>query len=97
MAKFRKKPVVIEAHRVSNLLGLLSEGWSSLPMWVRDAHIQGQLQFLEYGVLLRTPEGELLAPPDHWLIRGTNGVVEACHREVFAETYEHLDGREVAA
>ena len=81
MAKFRKKPVVIEAVQVTN---------STFDAPHPNAeHIAG----LQYNPVLRcvhikTLEGEMRADMGDWIITGVKGEHYPCKPDIFEATYE---------
>ena len=93
MARFRKKPVVIEAMQYTgdNLLDALaftgkSERFSE---WFPDeaayvAHVQSDRQAFK----IFTLEGVMEAMPGDWIIRGVRGEHYPCKPDIFAATYE---------
>jgi hypothetical protein len=97
MAKWRKKPVVIDAVR---FLRIDDEGKTQLneeaPDWIVAA---GQLPPREKGALMINPingqdllihtlEGEMIVSPGDWIIRGLQGELYPCKPEIFAASYE---------
>ena len=88
MAKFRKKPVVIDAWPVSDLLYSAKHNWSSLPETVREAYESGGWVFAADGIYLPTLEGSLKASKKDMLIRGVKGEFYPCKFEIFEQTYE---------
>lgn len=81
MAKYRKKPVVIDAWKTpghnedsnTELTELVCEqGW---------AYDSG-------GITIPTLEGDMIAFPGDWIIRGVAGEFYPCKPDIFAETYE---------
>ena len=95
MAKFRKKPVVIEAVQ----LGLAE--WADralpirdkLPQWLLDAWDEGKITPFfgdeDYWYLdIDTLEGTMRAGPDDWIIRGIQGELYPCKPDIFRATYE---------
>lgn len=83
MAKFRKKPVVVEAVRWTGVNREQVEdfaGWG-LAM-VLDTH----------SLYIPTLEGSLLASIGDWIIRGVKGELYPCKDEIFRLTYEPMDG-----
>lgn len=79
MARFRKKPVAIEAEqyvveRYDYLIAFLDGcvGW----MVVDD------------GIRIPTLEGEMFAKPGDWIIRGVKGEFYPCKPDIFVATYE---------
>lgn len=83
---YRKKPVVIEAVQVPS-------EWPNAPMNVQSdiyAFLHGCSGFdiLPVGVLIETLEGEMLASPGDWIIKGVKGEYYPCKPDIFAMTYE---------
>lgn len=78
--KYRKKPVVIEAFEYRS-----GEQRDEVAQDVID----GNVRYPEDGtMLIRTLEGEMLARPGDWIIRGVNGELYPCKPDIFAKTYE---------
>ena len=84
MAKFRKKPVVIEAvqYRDGN--------WQEVLRFDAriSAHCLGKKQHLQIATL----EGDMRADDGDWIIRGVAGEVYPCKPDIFAATYEPVEG-----
>lgn len=90
MAKFRKKPVVIEAIQLpfsdadsrafNNDHGIIfkRELGSKGPMIVE--------------AIISTLEGTMRASAGDWIIRGVKGELYLCKPDIFAATYEPVDG-----
>lgn len=89
MPKFRKKPVEIEAIRLpcayldskpvqQSVRRQLFELGANTINWV----------FTRRGLTIPTLEGDHLASPGDWVIRGVAGEFYPCKPEIFAETYE---------
>ena len=87
MAKYRKKPIVIEA--VKYLGGGNVEN-SDVPDWMRKAFEDGALVAADGGDPLRitTLEGELTVFPGNYIIQGVQGELYPCKSDIFEETYE---------
>lgn len=85
MPFFRKKPVVIEAHRVDDLVGA---PWEALPQFVKDAYDAGDLIFLPDGVDIKALEGWHFGGRGDMLIRGVKGELYPCKGDIFEMTYE---------
>ncbi len=93
MPSFSKKPVVIEAERVGKLLhGIDTAGRASLPEWVDDAVAKGVVELGAVSIRVKTLEGEMIADLGDWLIRGVKGELYPCKPDIFAATYEAVDG-----
>ena len=98
--KFRKKPVEIEAMR---LMG--SHHDADVYRWVED-NSQGSFDPLSGEVpasgcsidpetgffLIATLEGVMQAKPGDWIIRGVQGEFYPCKPDIFAATYELIEG-----
>lgn len=92
MGSYRKKPVVIEAIQASEALRCAESEWTSLPEWLRYAYADGNVSFAREAVHLSTLEGEMRADPGDWIICGIKGEVYPCKPDIFALTYEPVDG-----
>ena len=89
--KFRKKPLEIEAFR-------LGEEW---PDWWHAAHIRNDVTTHNVGgrvrggpdfALIHTLEGTMRAENGDWIIRGVAGELYPCKPDIFARTYEPVEG-----
>ena len=84
MAKYKKKPVVIEAVRF-----MIDE---TLPDWFMDrvsdniiiTHSDGTCE-------INTLEGVMKADKGDYIIKGVNGEVHPCKPDIFHKTYEILE------
>lgn len=88
MPKFRKKPIVIEAERVSTLLTTAKDNWPGLPSWFRLAHEGGKIALLPLGMDIKTLEGTMHADLTDWIIWGVAGELYPCKHDIFEKTYE---------
>lgn len=97
MAKFRKKPVVIEA--------VLYQGYGAGSAWFKSVDVTPWLeQAYEDDVLantqaedgvhltIKTLEGKMRAAPGDWIIKGVKGEIYACKPDIFEATYEPVEG-----
>lgn len=89
MARYRKKPVVIEAVQyrpgpggncaeIARFLGVPNECVDETCDKDTEWYIQ-------------TLEGEMCANADDWIIRGVQGEFYPCKPDIFAKTYEKED------
>lgn len=92
MARFRKKPVIIEAAQVSALLLTFVSRETAWPAWAREAFYAGILQVGQHSVLIKTLEGDHAGGFDDWIIRGVKGELYPCKPDIFAATYDAVDG-----
>jgi hypothetical protein len=92
MAKFRKKPVVIDAVQISQRFM-----W---PDWFHQAVTENRIithgigKFGEGPVFceIATLEGTMRADDGDWIIRGIKGEVYPCKPDIFAATYDPEEG-----
>lgn len=89
--KFRKKPVVIEAVEVSEVLRAASKEWDALPDWVAQAYEGGSLLLLPHWLEILTLEGTMRAELSDWLIQGVKGELYPCKPDIFEATYEKVE------
>lgn len=89
MAKYRKKPVVIEAFQW-NIKGNFVK-WASLPGWFTKAYERGDILPLTDGVEIKTLEGQLKANVGDWIIQGVKGEIYPCKPDIFEQTYEKAE------
>ena len=84
--RFRKKPVVIEARQFCN------DGSSyALIHWINAGQHASGREFAQWhnnNIMVPTLEGQHVASPGDWIIRGVAGEHYPCKPELFAATYE---------
>lgn len=87
---FRKKPVIIEARQ------LHMTSFHDILRWIGEGvHPAAQAPALPHGVgciAIRTLEGEMIASPGDWIIKGVKGEFYPCKPDIFAATYEPVEG-----
>lgn len=95
MAKFRKKPVVIEAVQWTGANIEEVSAW----LKVFHPHEESFIECAKCSVLfdldkrvmsIKTLEGVMTASPNDWLIRGVQGELYPCKPDIFAATYEEV-------
>lgn len=88
MAKYRKKPVVIDAVLYSgyNGNGLV---FDEAPEWFTDAICDYTVVFddSDEQLKIKTLEGTMIAAPGDYIIRGVKGEIYPCKPEIFEMTY----------
>lgn len=97
MARFRKKPVVIEA--VQYLGGTDREGYffaEMKPRWLEEAFARERGTVCSVwrtykGLFISTLEGTVHVSPMDWIIQGVSGELYPCKPDIFAATYEAED------
>lgn len=81
MAKYRKKPVEIDAFQ-----------WKTgyvAPKWFQEARLNKiATPDNEGGCAIKTLEGTMRASPGDWIIRGVQGEMYPVKPDIFAATYE---------
>ena len=89
MAKFRKKPVEIEAFRLDDNC----ENSGEIILWAHQGlpAIANSIITEEHrGLMIRTLEGYLHASPGDWIIKGVKGEFYPCKPDIFEQTYERV-------
>lgn len=91
MAKFRKKPVVVEAMRVTKHNAPGISEWSNGN--VVASPVLEPTEANPTGVYLQveTLEGRMTAIVGDWIIRGIKGEFYPCKPDIFAATYEPVE------
>lgn len=92
--RYRKKPIVVEAVRVGEILRHLTNaatGWKALPVWLRKAYDEGKVLFCATYVVVKTLEGEMEGGHGDWLIQGVQGEIYPIKDKIFRTTYEPVD------
>ena len=99
MAKYRKKPVVIEAIQwdpndprgTSDFVDSTAVGaHPQNPRGKMSERVRGLIQTGQ-DLSIKTLEGTMLANPGDWIIRGVAGELYPCKPDIFAATYEPVD------
>ena len=88
MAKFRKKPVVIEAFRL-NERGLIAEDWFWDAVTRNDiiTHCFGKHYPDPAWCEIKTLEGTMVANAGDYIIQGVHGEIYPCKADIFQKTY----------
>jgi len=90
MAKYRKKPVEIDA------VQLRWENWSEICEFVgvgklADGKPEGKQDGEKIGLDIPTLEGVLHASENDWIIKGTKGEFYPCKPDIFLNIYKKVD------
>lgn len=83
MGKFRKKPVVIEAIRLPERN---QPGQKVADLF--DFMGNAEWSLGHDGMVIKTLEGDMLASPGDWIIKGVAGELYPCKPGIFEATYE---------
>lgn len=81
MPLYRKKPVVIEAHKFND--GNVYE----VGEWCGGV-VMRNYSTDEYSIVIHTMEGDMRADAGDWIIKGVNGEFYPCKPDIFDKTYE---------
>lgn len=86
MAKYRKKPVVIEA---------FCYGKSHRPDWFQDKVSTNEITTHQPGIvpdycLIETLEGKMRGDYGDYIIKGVKGEIYPCKPDIFHATYEEI-------
>lgn len=84
MAKFRKKPVIIEAMQFDGDVKQAGKG----PSLIRQAVCDTPHMNLPTGPHIHTLEGAMTVSVGDWIIRGVAGEFYPCKPDIFEQTYE---------
>jgi len=98
--KFRKKPVVIDAVQwvgteksMAECLDFIAGGkpdFSHLPS--DGVHVHNGVSYCDGQIFIPTLEGVMTASRGDWIIRGVKGEFYPCKPDIFAATYEPVEG-----
>lgn len=90
MARFRKKPVVIEAvqYTGANAEDIQKFGARPEPTAHWGGACNGPQCKDNWQLLIPTLEGPHIANPGDWIIKGVKGEFYPCKPDIFAATYE---------
>lgn len=94
MAKYRKKPVIVEAFRFKR------QYEADLPVWAKKALLDGSIKvFPRYAgcvidwAEIETLEGTHRAEIGDYIIQGVKGEIYPCKPDIFEMTYEPVEER----
>ena len=90
--RFRKRPVVIEAMRLSAYTQGLPNG--DVWQWMRDGGATFVMDQMDPGpafMRIDTLEGEMTAQIGDWIIKGVQGEFYPVKDSIFRETYVEVD------
>ena len=86
MAKFRKKPVVIEAFQWPQ-----PDDIQQLPKFLVNAFRDGIFRHGIAGFSIKTLEGVMHGGAGDWIICGIQGEIYPCKPDIFEATYEAVE------
>lgn len=99
MAKYRKKPVVIEAFQITKETRFDNTDWPNWLnlAWNKDKREEGAVypvsQDVSYamGLAIHTKEGVMHCAINDYIVKGVQGELYPCKPDVFEKTYEKVD------
>ena len=83
--KYRKKPVVIEAIQFDGSKDSANE----VLAWI--GHYGHEARKTNGGVVIKTLEGDILARPGDFIVKGVRGELYPIKESIFRETYERVE------
>lgn len=84
MAKYRKKPVEVEARLYTG------DNWVDIASWLREFDVR--IGMTNTGsASIPTLAGTMYATPGDYIIRGVQGEFYPCKPDIFDATYEEAD------
>lgn len=106
MAKYRKKPVIIEAIQWTGKIGINKNNLDEIIAFVGEDNMHTELDTCAYDagvappvtmLYIHTLEGQMLAMPNDYIIKGIAGEFYPCKPDIFEQTYEIVDKKEVVS
>ena len=88
MARYQKLPIEIEAESVSELLEKFKHNFKELPRWVIEAYENTTINTVtDNNFIIKTLEGNMIATKEDYLIKGVNGELYPCKKDIFEKSY----------
>lgn len=89
--KYRKKPVEIEAFRLTDDAEMVAPAWftqavADEKVWIDRSLVDGHIHV--YGCTIETLEGRMHAGLGDYIIQGVNGELYPCKPDIFCKTYD---------
>ena len=82
MAKYRKKPIVIEAFKF---------GYDEMPLWASNCPHLSITDYEKSKATVHTLEGDMYVRRGSYIIKGVEGELYPCKSEIFNKTYEAVE------
>lgn len=80
--RYRKKPVEVEAFRY---------GYDKLPTWFIKQKDINVFPVNDITCIIKTLEGNMIVSLGDYVIKGVNGELYPCKKDIFDKTYEKCD------
>lgn len=91
MAKYRKKPVVIEARRFDTNNEVGSPTMDAIVNWINQGRVKMGAWHNCTDIYIQTLEGEMRASVGDWIIKGVKGEFYPCKNDIFEATYDFAE------
>lgn len=91
MAKYRKKPIVIEAMQFDGTresAQAIMDRWGDVWLETMDGYLQ---DVWTNRLEVQTLEGHMICSPSDWIIQGVKGELYPCKDDIFQATYEEVE------
>jgi hypothetical protein len=85
--KYRKKPVVIDAYQLPPAGEDVPDSFET---WCEQVGFTEFTSGRDGTLVIPTMEGDMVASPGDWIIKGVAGEFYPCKPEIFAATYEPM-------
>mgnify|MGYP003393791325 CR=1 FL=1 len=90
MAKYRKKPIIVEAFRWTG-----GPDQTEDPEWIVEAIKSGvayfeDMHFEDFRFRIKTLEGEMTVSPGDYVIKGVNDEIYPCKEDIFIKSYDFV-------
>lgn len=93
MPKFRKRPVVIEAMQFRGPQVLDVDYMVAFDEWMDANQGDRHARYSGQTLIIPTLEGDHIASPGDWIIRGIQGELYPCKPDIFEATYEPVEAQ----
>ena len=92
MAFYEKLPVIVEAFQWTG-----DENQVEDPAWMNRALREGWCWITKdpFGLIIKTLEGDFVANPGDYIIKGVNGEFYPCKEDIFNKTYKEIEPKPV--
>lgn len=91
MAKYRKKPVVIEAMQFKTNNEVGSPNMDGIVNWINQGKERMNAWHNGTNIFIQTLEGEMRSDVGDFIIKGVNGEYYPCKPDIFEKTYEKVE------
>lgn len=86
MAKFVKKPIVVEALQIPQVGYENREQGTKFEQWLRNGDCKFSIH-PDATVIIQTLEGDMSGKYPDWVIKGVRGEFYPCKRDIFEASY----------